>query len=168
MLRIISKYISFLTRMISYYIYMVTDCQVSDSGVLLSTRHDTNYQQHFSDTLAFPGGTSQWPSKMTLAEGNGKGGGCELGLLLNFTGNQTRLCVLDFPVVLSTRVPDKPKYLQRKVLVSQSPARARKYLLKDTTDIRASMKGSANQDEDKPVRLQSPSDALFTKVWVAC
>ena len=33
---------------------MVTDCQVSDSGVLLSTRHDTNYQQHFSDTLAFP------------------------------------------------------------------------------------------------------------------
>jgi len=151
MLRIISKYISFLTRMISYYIYMVTDCQVSDSGVLLSTRHDTNYQQHFSDTLAFPGGTSQWPSKMTLAEGNGKGGGCELGLLLNFTGNQTRLCVLDFPVVLSTRVPDKPKYL-----------------LKDTTDIRASMKGSANQDEDKPVRLQSPSDALFTKVWVAC
>ena len=137
--------------MISYYIYMVTDCQVSDSGVLLSTRHDTNYQQHFSDTLAFPGGTSHRPSKMALAEGDGKGGRCELGLLLNFAGDQTRLCVLDLPVVLSTRVPNEPKYL-----------------LKDSADIRAGMKGSANQDENKPVRLQSPSDALFTKVWVAC
>jgi hypothetical protein len=88
---------------------------------------------------------------MALAEGDGKGGGCELGLLLNFAGDQTRLCVLDFPVVLSTRVPHQPKYL-----------------LKDTADIRVSVKGSANQDEDKPVRLQSPSDALFTKVWVAC
>jgi len=137
--------------MISYYIYiMVTDCQVSDSGILLSTRHGTNSQQHFSDTLAFPGGTSHWPSKMALAEGDGKGGRCELGLLLNFAGDQTRLCVLDLPIVLSTRVPNKPKYL-----------------FKDTTDIRASMKGSANQDEDKPVRLQSPSDALFTKVRVA-
>ena len=48
-----------------------------------------------------------------------------------------------------------------------SGPKARKYLFKDTTDIRASMKGSANQDEDKPVRLQSPSDALFTKVRVA-
>ena len=105
---------------------------------------------------------------MSLAEGDGKGRGCEFGLLLHFSSNQSSLCILDLPVVLSTGVPDKPKYLQRKVLVSQSPARARKYLLKDTTDIRASMKGSANQDEDKPVRLQSPSDALFTKVWVAC
>ena len=42
------------------------------------------------------------------------------------------------------------------------------YLLKDTADVGASMKGSANQNEDKSVRLQSPSDALFTKVWVAC
>ena len=83
MLRIISKYISFLTRMISYYIYMVTDCQVSDSGVLLSTRHDTNYQQHFSDTLAFPGGTML----LMLAESDGKGGRGELGLLLHFPSN---------------------------------------------------------------------------------
>ena len=102
--------------MISYYIYMVTDCQVSDSGVLLSTRHDTNYQQHFSDTLAFPGGTSHRPSKMALAEGDGKGGRCELGLLLNFASDQTRLCVLDLPVVLSTRVPNESKYLQRRML----------------------------------------------------
>ena len=46
--------------------------------------------------------------------------------------------------------------------------KSKKYLLKDSADIRAGMKGSANQDENKPVRLQSPSDALFTKVWVAC
>ena len=95
-----------------FYLYMVTDCQVSDSGVLLSTRYDTNYQQHFFDTLAFPGGTSHWPSsKVALAEGDGKGGGRELRLLLNFTGDQTRLCVLDLPVVLSPRVPNKPKHL---------------------------------------------------------
>jgi len=130
---------------------MVTDCQVSDSGVLLSTRYDTNYQQHFSDTLAFPGGTSHWPSSsVALAEGDGKGGGRELRLLLNFTGDQTRLCVLNLPVVLSPRVPNKPKHL-----------------LKHPTDISASMKGSANQNQNKPMRLQPSSDALFTKIWVA-
>jgi len=88
---------------------------------------------------------------MSLAEGDGKGRGCEFGLLLHFSSNQSSLCILDLPVVLSTGVPDKPKYL-----------------LKDTADIGASMEGSANQDEDKPMRLKPSSDALLTKVWVAC
>ena len=107
---------------------MVTDCQVSDSGVLLSTRRDTKHQQHFSDTLAFLSGTSDWPSKTALAEGDGKGRGCELGLLLNFASDQSRLCVLDLPVVLSTRVPNQPKYLQRYIVVKLVLAKVRKHV----------------------------------------
>ena len=90
-------------------------------------------------------GTSLSPSQTLLAEGDGKGGGGKLGLLLHFTGNKARLSVLDLPVVLSTRVPDKTKnlgtqkmwYMKGQIIM---------YLLENTTDIRACVEGATDQD----------------------
>ena len=90
-------------------------------------------------------GTSLSPSQTLLAEGDGKGGGGKLGLLLHFTSNKARLSVLDLPVVLSTRVPDKTKNLGTQKTWYMKGQNI-KYLLEDTTDIRACVEGSTDQD----------------------
>ena len=90
-------------------------------------------------------GTSLSPSRTLLAEGDGKGGGGKLGLLLHFTSDKARLSVLDLPVVLSTRVPDKTENLgtqQTWYMMGQKIM----YLLENTTDIRACVEGATDQD----------------------
>ena len=90
-------------------------------------------------------GTSLSPSQTLLAEGDGKGGGGKLGLLLHFTSDKARLSVLDLPVVLSTRVPDKTENLGTKQTWYMKGQKI-KYLLENTTDIRACVEGATDQD----------------------
>ena len=90
-------------------------------------------------------GTSLFPSQTLLAEGDGKGGGGKLGLLLHFTSDKARLSVLDLPVVLSTRVPDKTKNLGTQQTWYMK-GQKNKHLLENTTDIRACVEGATDQD----------------------
>ena len=90
-------------------------------------------------------GTSLSPSQTLLAEGDGKGGGGKLGLLLHFTSDKARLSVLDLPVVLSTRVPDKTKNLGTQQTWYMKGQKI-KHLLENTTDIRACVEGATDQD----------------------
>ena len=90
-------------------------------------------------------GTSLSPSQTLLAEGDGKGGGGKLGLLLHFTSDKARLSVLDLPVVLSTRVPDKTKNLGTQKTWCMKEQKIM-YLLENTTDIRACVEGATDQD----------------------
>ena len=90
-------------------------------------------------------GTSLSPSQTLLAEGDGKGGGGKLRLLLHFTSDKARLSVLDLPVVLSTRVPDKTKNLGTQQTWYMKGQKI-KHLLENTTDIRACVEGATDQD----------------------
>ena len=91
-------------------------------------------------------GTSLFPSQTLLAEGDGKGGGGKLGLLLHFTSDKARLSVLDLPVVLSTRVPDKTENLGTQKTWYNMKGQKIMYLLENTTDIRACVEGATDQD----------------------